>query len=57
MKEDIIDKNEHKKQEYVKFDSIKWKKKIFSPIYKNVREIKIKKRLQNSILKNQLINY
>ena len=57
MKEDIIDKNEHKKQEYVKFDSIKWKKKFFSPIYKNVREIKIKKRLQNSILKNQLINY
>ena len=46
MKEDIKDKNEYKKQEIVKFDSIKKKldniKKnfFFSPIYTNIRDNK-----------------
>ena len=40
MKENIKDKNEYKKQEIVKFDSIRRYKKFFSPICKSVRDNK-----------------
>ena len=40
MKENIKDKNEYKKQEIVKFDSIRCYKNFFSPICKSVRDNK-----------------